>query len=708
MEAAAVGEEDVQAELPAKLAAISLSGQQPSVAPAEPVQHQEQAAGAMGGGDYGSEGSLGDEGDDGEGGGGVAGIGSNGEPHERCVLEDFTQCSQSHLWKLMMSFYDRKGVESWSQGIVPHFITCNSFIGRSYAHVLCGFLRDCMTAKSTMPLDQTQPLYIIELGAGSGKFSFFMLKALLQMKDMCDFPLEKIVFVMTDFTESNFKFWADHPALKPFVQSGQLDMAIFDAVNDTSITLSCSGVTLSPGSCVNPVCIVANYLFDTLCHDIFQVDGRQLKEGLISVGSKRPAEADPLDPEIIKRFDNKFCYRDISEDYYKGEEVDAVTFRRILHWYVDHFSPSPAGASILFPIGALRALRRLLSFSGNRAIVISGDKGNNNPDQFRGLADPHIAVHGSFSVMVNYHAIGAYFTARGGFALHNPQEEASLKVSAFVATGDVHAAGGVTADDGQWTGGAFEAKDEARSRLFPNLAGAFKYHVEHFGPNDFFVMQKGLKEDAPSPSLRTVVALLKLGDWDPDVFYKFRDVILNQVPTSGLKLRKDLCRGVPRVWENYYMLDKDKDVAFEIGRFYYGIRDYSHALEYYKFSSDHIGEHHVTRHNIGLCYYSMGNMTMATQNFDAALRLNPEYDKAHSWKQKVQQELAAAAAAAAAVSAAPMADGAPLPSAPPAAAAPAPAAAVPAPAGGMAAAAAEAAAAVGDTSAAMSPPPPAP
>ena len=53
------------------------------------------------------------------------------QPHAtRCVLEDFTRCSDSLLWKLMMSFYDRKGVESWSQGIVPHFITCNAFIGR--------------------------------------------------------------------------------------------------------------------------------------------------------------------------------------------------------------------------------------------------------------------------------------------------------------------------------------------------------------------------------------------------------------------------------------------------------------------------------------------------------------------------------------------------------------------------------------------------
>ena len=79
-------------------------------------------------------------------------------------------------------------------------------------------------------------------------------------------------------------------------------------------------------------------------------------------------------------------------------------------------------------------------------------------------------------------------------------------------------------------------------------------------------MQKSLKEDCPSPPLKSVVALLKLSDWDPDVFYKFRDSILNQVCQANCKLRNDLCRGIPRVWSNYYQLDKEKDVAFEIGR----------------------------------------------------------------------------------------------------------------------------------------------
>ena len=56
----------------------------------------------------------------------------------------------------------------------------------------------------------------------------------------------------------------------------------------------------------------------------------------------------------------------------------------------------------------------------------------------------------------------------------------------------------------------------------------------------------------------------RLSNWDPDVFYKFRDVILQQVPTCTIKLRNDLCRNLPRVWAHQFMLDKDKDIAFEV------------------------------------------------------------------------------------------------------------------------------------------------
>ena len=116
--------------------------------------------------------------------------------------------------------------------------------------------------------------------------------------------------------------------------------------------------------------------------------------------------------------------------------------------------------------------------------------------------DPHIAVHGSFSLMVNYHAIGAWFTSRGGFALHNPQEEASLKVSAFVLSADTEAVGGACGD---WASSdAFSYRDEARAARYPHLLQAFSEAVDTFGPNDFFVLQKSIKEDLANPPLRTV------------------------------------------------------------------------------------------------------------------------------------------------------------------------------------------------------------
>jgi hypothetical protein len=128
----------------------------------------------------------------------------------------------------------------------------------------------------------------------------------------------------------------------------------------------------------------------------------------VSVGSNNEVEPDPLNPDIIQRLDNEYQYNPITPNYYKEEEGDEVHFQRILNWYLDTFKENNQGASILLPVGAMRALRRLGALSDHRALVISGDKGNNNPEQFVGLMDPHIAVHGSFSLMVNYHAIGAW------------------------------------------------------------------------------------------------------------------------------------------------------------------------------------------------------------------------------------------------------------------------------------------------------------
>lgn len=559
------------------------------------------------------------------------------QPPPRCELEPFTPFARCHLWKLMMSFYDRQGVESWAQGIVPHFITSNTFIAKRYSEVLRAFFRDALKPDAKAPLDVNEPFYIVELGAGSGKFSFYFLKVLAQLEHVLDFPLSNVRYVMTDFTQQNFNFWKTHPALAPFVKRGIVDFAIFDATTDTELRLFTSGQVIRPGELTNPLCVIANYLFDTLYHDLFQVDGGVLKEGLVSVGSKRAEEPDPLDPEIIKRLSNIFKYEQIDETYY-GEHRPHCN--NILKWYHEYFDPASSGATILVPIGALTALERLGALSNRGLVVLSGDKGNNNPDHFRGVSDPHIAVHGSFSVMVNYHAIGVYFASRGGFALHSPQEEASLKVSAFVLPANaVSESQASSSTMMELYGDGLDKVCEQRSRDFPHLSVAFEDAIASFGPNDFFVMQKSAKEDAKAPSLKAVLALMKLSGWDPDVFYKFRDVLLDQSPNAAVKLKQDVMYGIPLVWKNYYALDKEKDVAFEIGRLYYGLHEYDSALAFYTLSAQEMGKHHVTSHNMGLCHYSKKQLELAATCFEEAYSLNRSYQKAATWLQRVRKEL---------------------------------------------------------------------
>jgi len=83
-----------------------------------------------------------------------------------------------------------------------------------------------------------------------------------------------------------------------------------------------------------------------------------------------------------------------------------------------------------------------------------------------------------------------------------------------------------------------------------------------------------------------------------------------------------------------------QDVAFECGRFFYGIRDFAKALRFYTISSETIGQHHVTFHNMGLCYYSLGMADDAVQHFDLSIGMNSNYVKAQSWKEKVEKEIA--------------------------------------------------------------------
>src|ERR1700760_3408906 len=90
------------------------------------------------------------------------------------LLEGGVLLSESILWRYQERFFRSMGPRSWSEGHVPQYITTNPFIARSYAGVLLGWVRDNRAA-----LDLDEPFRVFELGSGSGRFAFHLIRNLL-------------------------------------------------------------------------------------------------------------------------------------------------------------------------------------------------------------------------------------------------------------------------------------------------------------------------------------------------------------------------------------------------------------------------------------------------------------------------------------------------------------------------------------------------
>src|SRR6478609_8029147 len=91
------------------------------------------------------------------------------------VLEIDVPLSQSLIWRLQRDFYAQRGLKAWNEDLVPSYITNNPFIAEIYAGIVAAFLQDCMSAAQLSP---ENPLRILELGAGTGKFSYLFLRKL--------------------------------------------------------------------------------------------------------------------------------------------------------------------------------------------------------------------------------------------------------------------------------------------------------------------------------------------------------------------------------------------------------------------------------------------------------------------------------------------------------------------------------------------------
>ena len=239
------------------------------------------------------------------------------------------------------------GVEAWRQGEVPHYVTSNPTMANSYAEIVLAFWRD---VQRLWPKDITSaPLYICELGAGSGRFAFHFLKRLTRLCKQADVPLTSFCYVLTDFAERNLDFWRRHPRFQTYFESGLLDMAQFDVNQSTQLHLQRSGQTITPGSLDRPLVAITNYLFDCIPQDLFYIDKQRCAQCLVSLFSdKDPSTFDQA--EVLAHVRYQYDYRAITEAPYTEPYL-----QRLMAGYQRSLSDT----HLLLPADGLRCVQRV-------------------------------------------------------------------------------------------------------------------------------------------------------------------------------------------------------------------------------------------------------------------------------------------------------------------------------------------------------------
>ncbi len=243
---------------------------------------------------------------------------SDDQGQGRFVLQEAVPLSQSLIWLMQRRYFEQAGIEAWSSGTVPMWGTSSPFMAQAYAAVLEGYLHDCAAT-----LNDEGPVYGVELGAGSGRLAFNLLRAIGERRAQGGWPASPVRYVMTDYNPALLDFWQQHPALRPYFDAGALDCAIFDAAAPGALALRRAGAVLAPGTLANPLVLVANYFFDSVPQDAFYFSGGAVLESRVSLVSTQE-ENDPADPALLGRLRLEYERRPVTGPYCGEPALDAL------------------------------------------------------------------------------------------------------------------------------------------------------------------------------------------------------------------------------------------------------------------------------------------------------------------------------------------------------------------------------------------------
>jgi tetratricopeptide (TPR) repeat protein len=266
------------------------------------------------------------------------------------------------------------------------------------------------------------------------------------------------------------------------------------------------------------------------------------------------------------------------------------------------------------PIIGLRCISRLRELFNDDVILISADKGYKNEKAMFKNYHPFLSKHGCISMTVNFHALELYFKGLGGKAIHSIYEHENVNLSLFLLS---------------------KGNDD-----FVETSMAYNDIIESIGPDDFYIMKKGIMPLSKSLTTKELLTFIRFTIWDSRTFLEFYKILLERIEIEENFPKDELINVIHKVWEYYFPIGEEGDLGYYFGSIlgYFGYD--SDALRFFESSLEFYGECPETNYEIALCYYNLQQIDRALEYTKKSLILDPDFEEGKNLKNLIDDILA--------------------------------------------------------------------
>lgn len=505
---------------------------------------------------------------------------------KRYIVETAKPFSQSLIWSLNRDYYQKEGVDAWRKSTVPHHMTSNSMVGRTYAELIFAFLKDLATKGQTK-----ETLYILELGAGHGRLAFHILKHLEQLVHSSNSVLAPYCYVLSDIVEDNLNFFMEHPQFQNYLEAGLLDIAYFDAISSQEIAMRYNGKTILKKELEQPLLAIGNYFFDSIPTDLYAVRDGKIASCTIGLSTMN----DPLEMDeetLIRELELSFNAKKLNTPPYK---------EAVLNEILEEYKNTLKHSHLFFPHKGLQCVNNLRQLSKKGLMLLSMDKGYHELNELDKKSLPEIIPHGSFSIWVNYHAFIRFCEKHGGRAYFPLFSTFHLELGCLLF---------------------IEDHDN-----YVEVQNSYQRSINNFGPDDFNVMKQMVYKNMNHFELPELLAIIRLSAYDATIFKNVLPQIKQLTKKITIKERSRLAETIHQTWNMYFTLKEPFDLAYEIGGILYDLGYYQDSLTYFTHSISIFGKKTDVFFNKALCYYQLRQDDLFLETVKKLKDAFPDYDK---------------------------------------------------------------------------------